>query len=123
MVESKRITDKNLDLLADFLTRELEQPNLTEQIPDGAQIFHGSYNDTDLTQTNLKRAMRMLVGMALGFLEESPLMMIFEYRPGQQMVIDLSSEEQKREIDIFIEAFQAKSQQHIAVTINKMVEA
>ena len=61
MVGDKDLTSKNLDFLADFLNYEIETPHLAVQIPDEAEIFHGSYQDPDLTQTNLKRATRMLV--------------------------------------------------------------
>ncbi len=122
MANNKTLTDRNLDLLADFLTRELEQPNLAKQIPDGAQVFHGTYNDAALTQANLQRATKILVGMTLGFIEEAPLVMIFEYQPGQQTAIDLSSNEQKREIEMFIKAFQTQNQQRITGKISELVE-
>lgn len=55
MVETNQssITDKNLDRLATLLNREMENPGCAEQIPDGAHIFHGSYNDLVLTQSKV----------------------------------------------------------------------
>jgi hypothetical protein len=39
------VTDKNLDRLADFLAGEMAAPFVSDQIPDGAHLFHGAYND------------------------------------------------------------------------------
>jgi len=117
------ITDKNLDRLAEFLKRELEQPTLAAQIPGGAHIFHGSYSDTELTQANLKLATNILLGMTLGYVEEAPLMMVFEYKPGQETLIDLSSEVYKRKAQRFVETFREQSQQEIAVEINELLMA
>jgi hypothetical protein len=49
--------------------------------------------------------------------------MVFEYKPGQQMVIDLSSELQRGKAQTFIETFQEQSQQDMAVKINEMMAA
>lgn len=84
------LTDKNLDQLADFLNQELAHPTLGSQIPDGAHIFHGSYNDKELTQENLNLATNLLLGMTLGYVEGAPLIMLFEYGHGKQTVVDLS---------------------------------
>jgi len=46
MNEHTNLTDKNLDRLVDFLNLELGKSSLAEQIPNGAHIFHGSYNAT-----------------------------------------------------------------------------
>jgi hypothetical protein len=109
--------------LADFLNRQLEDSALAAQIPDGAHIFHGSYSDTDLTQANLKLATRILLGMTLGYVDDAPLVMIFEHKPGQQTVIDLSEELQKDKAQTFIERFQEQSRQDMVVKINEMLAA
>lgn len=107
------VTDKNLDRLKDFLNRELANPSLAEQIPSGAHLFHGSYNDSSLTEANLNLSSRVLLGMALGFVEEAPLVMIYEYEPGRQKVIDLSSEKRKYSVRNLVETFQELSQHEI----------
>ena len=86
---------KNLDRLSDFLNLELENSTLASQIPDGAHIFHGSYNDANLTQDNLNLAARILLGMTLGYVEDAPLIMLFEYKHGKQTLLDLSETLQK----------------------------
>lgn len=118
---SNTLTNKNLDRLAEFLSRELEQPNLAEQIPSGAHLFHGSYSDTKLTENNLKLATNILLGMTLGFVEEAPLMMIFEKSSGQETLIDLSSEVYKKKVKKFVETFREKSQREMAVKINELL--
>ena len=118
-----RLTDKNLDRLAEFLNRELEQPTLGAQIPSGAHIFHGSYDDVTLTQANLKLATHILLGMTLGYVEEAPLLMVFEYKPGRERLIDLSSEVYKRKARTFVETFREQSQRDMAVRINKLLAA
>jgi hypothetical protein len=117
------LTDKNLDRLAEFLNRELERPNLAAQIPGGAHIFHGSYSDAMLTEGNLKLATNILLGMTLGYVEEAPLVMIFEYKPGQETLIDLSSEAYKQKARSFIETFREQSQREMAVKINELLAA
>ena len=120
--EQTSLTDKNLDRFAEFLKHELKQPNLAEQIPDGTHIFHGSYGDTALTQANLKLASKILLGMTLGYVEEAPLAMVFEYKPGKHFVIDLSAET-KNKVHEFIERFQEQSQQEVTVKINELLAA
>ncbi len=115
------LTEKNLDLLAEFLTNELENPALTAQIPNESHIFHGTYNDSALTQANVELATQVLLGMALGYVEDAPLVMVFESKPDQRIVIDLSGELQKART--FIEVFQQQSQQNIADRINMAVAA
>ena len=117
------LTDVNLDRLAEFLSRELEQPTLAAQIPNGAHIFHGSHADTALTQGNLQLISKILLGMTLGYVEDAPLLMVFEYEPGRQMVIDLSGEVQKDKARTFIEGFQEQSRHEMVVKINELVPA
>ena len=117
------LTDKNLDRLAEFLTRELEQPTFAAQIPNGAHLFYGSYDDTALTQANLQLVSKALLGMTLGYVEEAPLVMMFEYEPGRQTVIDLSDEAQKDKARMFVEGFQEQSQHEMVVKINGLVPA
>jgi len=115
------LTEKNLDLLAEFLTSELKDPTLTAQIPNESHIFHGTYNDAALTQANVELAARVLLGMALGYVEDAPLVMVFESKPGERIVVDLSGELQKART--FIEVFQRQSQQNMADRINLAVVA
>ena len=117
------LTDGNLDRLAGFLTRELEQPTLAAQIPDGAHIFHGSYDDTTLTQANLQLASKILLGMTLGYVKDAPLMMVFEHKPGKRTAIDLSNETQKDHARTFIEGFLERARRQMVVGINELVAA
>ena len=100
------LTSKNLDRLTDFLNRELENSTFASQIPDRAHIFHGSYRDMDLTQGNLKLATRILLGMTLGYVEDGPLMMLFENKQDEQVLLDLSESLQKEQAQVFIGRFQ-----------------
>ena len=120
--EQTSLTDKNLDRFAEFLKHELKQPNLAEQIPDGTHIFHGSYSDTALTQANLKLASKILLGMTLGYVEEAPLAMVFEYKPDKHTVIDLSTET-KNKAQEFIQRFQEQSQQDVVSKLDALIAA
>ena len=115
------LTDKNLDRLADFLNQELENPTLASQIPDGAHIFHGSYSGTDLTQGNLKLATKILLGMVLGYIEDAPLMMLLEQKPGKQTLLDLSGMLPKEQVQAFIGRFQEQRQKEMTAEINKLL--
>jgi hypothetical protein len=117
------VTDKNLDRLAHFLMNEMEHPSLAAQIPDGAHIFHGTYDDMELTYANIKMAATMLIEMALGICEDASLIMLFEYKPGQQTVIDLSTEQRKRQVQGLLVAFQEQSQQEMVAEINELLAA
>ncbi len=117
------LTDKNLDRLAEFLNRELEHPALAAQIPNGAHIFQGSYNDTALTRANLQLVSKILLGMTLGYVENAPLVMVFEYKPGRQTVINLSDEVRKGKVRTFVERFQEQSRHEMVVEINELVSA
>jgi len=117
------LTDKNLDQLAEFLSHELERPALATQIPDGAHVFHGSYDDTTLTQANLELASKALLGMTLGYIEDAPLVMVFEYQPGRRTAVDLSSKTQRGSAQTFVERFQERSQREMIVRINGLVPA
>lgn len=66
--------------------------------------------DKDLTQGNLNLATQLLLGMTLGYVEDAPLVMLFEYKQGKQTVVDLSEIIQKRYIQTFIGQFQQQSQ-------------
>ena len=115
------VTDKNLDRLADFLTSEMAAPSVSDQIPNGAHLFHGAYNDLSLTNANLDLASEVLLGMILGYVEQAPLMMIFERAPGQNTVIDLSDETQKQRAEAFIELFRCDSQRGAVDRISELL--
>ncbi len=114
------VTDKNLDRLATFLQREIERPFLATQIPDRAHIFHGAYDDNDLTQANLKLAANTLLGMMLGYVEEAPLVMVFEYNAGKKTVVDLASDTHKKKARTVIQSFREQSQRELNTKINKL---
>ena len=118
---NNNLTSKNLDRLSDFLNRELDTPALFSQIPDGAHIFHGSYSDTGLTQENLNLATKLLLGVTLGYVEDAPLMMVFEHKNGKHILIDLSETLQKKQAQAFIRQFQKQSQKKIATQINQVL--
>ena len=117
------IQDRNLDRFAELLSHELNESSLTEQIPDGAHIFHGSASDIALTQANLKLATRIFLGMILGYIEKAPLVMLFESPSGKKTVIDLASEAHKIKLQKLLERFQEQSQQFMADTINELEAA
>lgn len=117
------VTDKNLDRLADFLTSEMTAPSVSEQIPDGAHLFHGAYNDLSLTNANLDLASEVLLGMILGYVEQAPLVMVFERAPGQNTIIDLSDEISKQRAEAFIELFRRDSQRSAVDRISALLLA
>ena len=118
---NNNLTSKNLDRLSDFLDRELENSTWASQIPEGAHIFHGSYSDTDLTQGNLNLAAKLLLGMTLGYVEDAPLMMLFEHTHGKHILLDLSETLQKKQAQAFIGRFQKKSQKKMTAKINQFL--
>ncbi len=120
---SNRLTDKNLDHFEGFLSREMTGAGLAEQIPSGAHLFHGSYSDTALTEANLKLSSKILLGMTLGFVEEAPLMMVYEYQPGLQKIINLSSEPQKHKARGLIEVLQEQNQREVSSNLNELQAA
>lgn len=117
------LTDKNLDCLSEFLNRELNQPMLSAQIPDGAHLFYGSSNDPTMTQDNLRLVSKILLGMTLGFVEDAPLVMLFESSDGKQRAIGLSDEMEKNKFRTFIEKFQQQRQHEMVAKINELVPA
>jgi hypothetical protein len=63
MTKNNDLTTKNLEQLNKFLQRVQEDPALAAQMPNSAHIFHGTADDADLTQSNLKLAAKMLLGV------------------------------------------------------------
>lgn len=115
------LTDKNLDRLAGLLNQMLAQPVLAAQIPTGSHIFYGAYNDLALTQKNLALASKILLGMALGYVEDAPLMMVFERNANEQTVIDLSVMLQTRQAQTWIEKFQKQSQRDMTTKLKELL--
>ncbi len=115
------VTDKNLERLADFLTSEVAAPSVADQIPDGAHLFHGAYNDLSLTNANLDLASEVLLGMILGYVEPAPLMMVFERAPGQNTVVDLSDETNKQRAEAFVDLFRRDSQRSAVNRISELL--
>ncbi len=91
------LTDQNLDRLSNILQGNMNQPGLIDSIPDRAHIFHGSAVDQSLTEKNLSLASQILLGIVLGYVEEAPLIMVFERNKDQYEVVDLSNDPQKKE--------------------------
>lgn len=116
-------TEKNLDRLAQFLADELTDPTVSHQIADGAHLFHGSYNDLALTNTNLDLASEILLGMILGYVEPAPLTMVFERSTGETAVIDLSDEEQRSRAQAFVELFRRDTQRNAVDRIGELLLA
>lgn len=114
------LTEKNLDKLAELLTSELKQPNVASHIPNGSHIFHGSYNDKSLTQYNLQLVSKTLLGMTLGYIEDAPLVLVFEYKPGKQTVINLSDKIYKSKAQRLIEGFQEQNRHEMTQKINEL---
>ncbi len=94
--DNQRNTDKTIDRFGDFLLREMETPSLADQIPDGAHLFHGAFDDSELTQYSLQLAGDVLLGMLLGYVEDAPLVMLYKYQPKRERLIDLSSDVHKQ---------------------------
>lgn len=117
------LTNEILDRLENFLSRELENPTLSAQIPDGAHIFHGSHSDPELTQGSLDLATKLLFGMTLGYIEEASLFMVFEYRDGEYTLIELSDARQKQQAQAVIGRFQEQGQKKLTTQINQLLAA
>jgi hypothetical protein len=96
-------------------------PSVADQIPDGAHLFHGAYNDLSLTNANLDLASEVLLGMILGYVERAPLLMVFERAPGQNTVIDLSDETNKQRAEAFVELFRRDSQRSAVNRISELL--
>ena len=114
------LTEKNLDKLTELLTREMKQPAIALHIPNGAHVFHGSNKDKALTQDNLQLISKTLLGMTLGFIEEAPLVMIFEYEAGKHTVINLSDKAYKKKAQTLIEGFQEQNRYEMISKINEL---
>jgi hypothetical protein len=122
-IHQANTTDKNLDKLSQFLMAEMEQSKLATQIPDGAHLFHGSYNDMELTQANIKMAASILIEMVLGLCAEAPLLMIFEHKPDQQTLIDLSTPGRKQAARTLLTAFQEQNRLEVVTEIKELMAA
>ena len=121
MVKNKQnpLINRGLDKFSQFLSNELAQvTNLAPQIPDQAYIFHGSYDDPDLTQAEIEKAADLLVRMQLGVEAEAPVIIVFEYAHEQFQVIDFATEQRKRQAQEWLESFRQQSQQAVEYEIN-----
>ena len=116
-------TDKAIDRLGDFLLREMETLALADQIPDGAHLFHGAFDDEDLTQHSLKLAGDILLGMLLGYVDDAPLVMLYEYQPKREALIDLSSDACKQGALNVISSCQEANLRAVYGTIEKLTPA
>ncbi len=115
------VTDKNLDHFAEFLRNELNNSSLSAQIPNGAHIFHGAYDDENLTQANLKIATNIMLGMSLGYVDEAPLMMIFKYQENRNTLIDLYSQAYKQNTQNLIHSMREENQHQLSNKIEELV--
>jgi len=61
--------------------------------------------------------------MSLGYVEEAPLMMIFEYQPKREKVIDLSDEAYKKSTQMLLRSFQEKYQRELSSKLDELVVA
>jgi hypothetical protein len=61
--------------------------------------------------------------MTLGYIEDAPLVMVFEYQPGRRAVVDLSSKAQRGSARAFVERFQERNQREMIGRINELVPA
>ena len=114
------LTDRGLDKFNQFLGSELAQAsNLASQIPDQAFIFHGSYDDSALTQAEIEKAADLLVRMQLGVEEEAPVIIIFEYARQQYRVIDFATDQRKRQAQDWLNSFRQQSQHAIEYEVNR----
>lgn len=104
-------TDSAIDRLEALLTGELEELALADQIPDGAHLFHGTFDAPELTDHSVKLAGDILLGMMLGYVEEAPLVLLYEHQPAQIRLIDLASDAHKQRAREVIRTFQAVSSQ------------
>jgi len=66
---------------------------------------------------------KILLGMALGYVEEAPLMMVFEYEDGVQTVVDLSDDVQKDRVRTFVKGFQKQNRSEMIVKISELAPA
>lgn len=120
MTKNNDLTTKNLEQLNKFLQRVQEDPALAAQMPDSAHIFHGAADDADLTQSNLKLAARMLLGVTLGYVEDAPLVMVYKHKSNKYTVIDLSAILQKEKAQTFVESFQEQNRQEMTSRLSAL---
>lgn len=113
-IDDTRLTTKSLDRLAKFLSHQQDNVSIVDQIPDGAHIFHGAYDDTELTQGNINLASKIALGMALGYVEEAPLIMLFEDAQGKQVILNLSTSIFGEQSQQLIETYQKRSRKKVA---------
>jgi hypothetical protein len=117
------LTEKNLDNLAELLASEIENPVVADLIPSGAHLFYGSHKDQAFTMDNLKLASKVLLGMAIGYIEEAPLVMVCEDKTGQKKAFDLSSDKLKSKASDFINEFHVQSQQEMRAQLDGLLAA
>jgi hypothetical protein len=120
-IDDISLTARNLDRLAEFLSHQQSTVSLADQIPDGAHIFHGAYDDTELTQGNINLASKIALGMALGYVEEAPLIMLFENEQRKQVVLNLSTTIFRGQSEQVIETYQKRSRKKIASRLHLSV--
>ena len=121
--DNQKNTDKAIDRLGDFLLREMETPSLAAQIPDGAHLFHGAFDETALTQHSLELAGDVLLGMLLGYVEDAPLLMLYEYQPRREKLIDLSSDAHRQSALGVIRSFREANLLTVPDTIEQPIPA
>ncbi|MDM8532699.1 hypothetical protein QUF63_16175 [Anaerolineales bacterium HSG25] len=116
------VVNKRMDRLNQFLLNELNGiTNLASQIPDKARIYHGAYNDPELMKADTKMATHALITMLLGLETEVPLRMIYEYAPAKFTVIDMASEERKRQVRKLLISCHEQSIQTVQTEMSQLV--
>lgn len=59
--------------------------------------------------------------MTLGYVEDAPLMMVFEHKAGKHILLDLSETVQKKQAQAFIGQFQKQNQKKATARINRFL--
>jgi hypothetical protein len=77
----------------------------------------------ELTQANIKMAASILIEMVLGLCAEAPLLMIFEHKPDQQTLIDLSTPGRKQAARTLLTAFQEQNRLEVVTEIKELMAA
>lgn len=114
------LTDRNLDQLTSLL---LAQDERLLDIPNGAHIFYGAYNDTTFTQANFRLASRIQLAIALGYVDDASLVMVFEDKPNHWVVVDLWQSERKKFIETVVTRFQEDNQRDMWLQLDKTLVA
>jgi hypothetical protein len=59
--------------------------------------------------------------MTLGYVEDAPLIMLFEREQGEQILLNLSETLEKEQAQAFIGRFQKQNQKKVTVKLNQLL--